>query len=357
MAYDVSKLVTLGQLKSLALKVASEDSVLKGTSGDASSAITIYGARALANEVLGTSGDLATANTVYGAKAAAAAAQATADAKVASISAGNDAIAVSTSSPASSTAPAISLVLSPKTGNALSIQTGSGEEGLFYQPAAAVVYSMAKRGTAASGYAATYDLTADGVATGDAINIPKDMVIESGSVVDITYDNGHLYDGAVDVTEIIKGTGTATAADAGKYIKLVVANATDDKIYIKATDLVDIYTAGNGIDITSNAISVVIDSNNANGLSVGANGVALATVVASTSGSGGSNGAMTAAQAEKLGGITAGATKVEASSTNGNIVIDGTETTVYTEPADVVHGAIATDAEVAEMMGEIWPTT
>lgn len=35
----------------------------------------------------------------------------------------------------------------------------------------------------------------------------------------------------------------------------------------------------------------------------------------------------------KLAGITAGATKVEASSTNGNIKINGTETTVYTHPA------------------------
>lgn len=321
MAYDVSKLITLGQLKSLALKVASEDSALKGTSGDASSAITIYGARALA------------------------------DSKVASISAGNNGIAVSTSSPASATAPSISLKLSAKTGNALTIETGSGEEGLYYQPAAAVVYSIAKDATPTSGYAATYHLTADGVNTGTAIDIPKDMVVESGSVVDITYDNGHLYDGATDVTEIIKGEGgTATAADAGKYIKLTLANATDDTLYIKATDLVDIYTAGNGIDITSNVITAVVDSNNANGLSVGANGIALATVVASTSGTGGSNGAMTAAQAEKLAGITAGANKVEASSTNGNIVIDGVETNVYTAP-------VATDAEVSEMMGEIWPTT
>lgn len=333
MAYDVSKLVTLGQLKTLATKVQSEDSALKGTASDTATAITIYGAKAAASD----------------AAAAAAAAQSTADAKVASVSAGNNGIAIS----GTSTAPTVGLQLSAKTGNALSIETGSGEEGLYYAPASAVVYSMAKRATAASGYAATYDLTADGVATGDAINIPKDMVVESGSVVDITYDNGKLYEGSTDVTEAIKGAGgTATSADAGKYIKLIIANSGNTALYIKATDLVDVYTAGNGIDITSNAISVVIDTSNANGLSVGANGVALATVVASTSGSGGSNGAMTAAQAEKLAGITAGATKVEASSVNGNIVIDNTETQVYDVTADT-----ATDAEVAEVMAEIWPTT
>ena len=38
----------------------------------------------------------------------------------------------------------------------------------------------------------------------------------------------------------------------------------------------------------------------------------------------------------KLSGITAGATKVEDSSTNGNIKINGTETNVYTLPTNVV---------------------
>lgn len=82
------------------------------------------------------------------------------------------------------------------------------------------------------------------------IDIPKDMVVEEGSVVDITYSNGHLYDGATDVTEIIKGSDPATAADAGKYIKLVIANASSTAIYIKVTDLVDIYTGGTTADGT-----------------------------------------------------------------------------------------------------------
>lgn len=59
----------------------------------------------------------------------------------------------------------------------------------------------------------------------------------------------------------------------------------------------------------------------------------------------------------KLEAITAGATKVEASETNGNIKINGTETTVYTEPSDVVHGAVATDSEVTEMLNEVFTTT
>lgn len=66
---------------------------------------------------------------------------------------------------------------------------------------------------------------------------------------------------------------------------------------------------------------------------------------------------MTDAEGVKLGGIAEGATKVEASTTNGSVKINGTETRVYTEPADVVHGAIATDTEVTEMLNEVFGTT
>lgn len=88
------------------------------------------------------------------------------------------------------------------------------------------------------------------------IDIPKDMVVEEGSVVDIVFDDtdDSLHEGSIsgpDVTEAIKGQGVpATAADAGKYIKLVIANSASTVIYIKATDLVDIYTGGTTADGT-----------------------------------------------------------------------------------------------------------
>ena len=66
---------------------------------------------------------------------------------------------------------------------------------------------------------------------------------------------------------------------------------------------------------------------------------------------------MTNAEGTKLDGIAEGATKVEASTANGKVKINGTEVTVYTEPADVVHGAIATDTEVTEMLNEVFGTT
>lgn len=93
------------------------------------------------------------------------------------------------------------------------------------------------------------------------IDIPKDMVVESGSVTTITYDavEGKLYDGLTDVTSIIVGpSGTASASDAGKYIKLIIANATSSVIYIKATDLVDIYT----VELNATQVQLAIDANN-----------------------------------------------------------------------------------------------
>ena len=66
---------------------------------------------------------------------------------------------------------------------------------------------------------------------------------------------------------------------------------------------------------------------------------------------------MTDAEGTKLDGISAGATKTEASNTNGNIKIDGTETTVYTLPDTVLQDSnVATDSEVTTMLNEVFGT-
>lgn len=62
----------------------------------------------------------------------------------------------------------------------------------------------------------------------------------------------------------------------------------------------------------------------------------------------------TTAEKDKLSGITAGATKVEASTTNGNVKINDVETVVYAEPSDVLHGTWATDSEVTTMLTEVF---
>lgn len=93
-----------------------------------------------------------------------------------------------------------------------------------------------------------------------AINIPKDKVVQGGSLVDITFSNGTLLDGATDVTALINSTPTAT--DAGKYIKLVLQNVTDP-LYISVKGLVDVYTGSTNAEtttaVTGGAIEVTVN--------------------------------------------------------------------------------------------------
>ena len=47
-------------------------------------------------------------------------------------------------------------------------------------------YGLTKQETAEDGYLATYQLTKDGAPTGDKINIPKDLLVKSASVKEVT---------------------------------------------------------------------------------------------------------------------------------------------------------------------------
>lgn len=105
---------------------------------------------------------------------------------------------------------------------------------------ASAEYAVAKAATAEAGYSATYYLTKDGAQVGEKINIPKDMVVQSGSVKTCT----------------AAGTPIAGLAVGDKYIDLLLANAEDSHVYIRVTDLVDVYTAGEGIVISGNKVSV-----------------------------------------------------------------------------------------------------
>lgn len=58
---------------------------------------------------------------------------------------------------------------------------------------------------------------------------------------------------------------------------------------------------------------------------------------------------MTDAEGEKLSGVSEGATKTAASSTNGNVNIDGKEVTVYTEPENVLHDEDVEDFSAEEI--------
>ena len=139
-------------------------------------------------------------------------AKAYADGKVASVSATDESIVVS----GTTTAPTVAVQISKEAGNDLVKKA----DGLFVEVPEAAVYSITKDETSAD-YAAIYHLTKDGVNTGVAINIPKDMVVKSGTV------------------EVNPEGQTA-----GTYLVLTLANATEDKVYINVGSLIEYVTSG-----------------------------------------------------------------------------------------------------------------
>lgn len=199
----------------------------------------------------------------------------------------------------------------------------------------------------------------------EAFYIPKDVVVKSGSVVT-----------------------NPTGQPKGTYIKLVLANATNDTLYIDVGGLIEYVTSGSAagdmvviaIDeqthkvtasITDGAITKAkletevqtalnkahehankalldtYDQTNANIKDAvskkhsHANAAELDKIATGDK-------EKWDATSTKVEGIAEGATKVEASTTEGNIKINGVETAVVT---------IATDAEVTEMLTEVFGAT
>jgi len=104
-------------------------------------------------------------------------------------------------------------------------------------------------------YAKVYTLKQGGELVG-TINIPKDIVIKEGKLVH-GYWNGDTF------TEDEEGPDVA--------IKLTLNN--DDVIYINAKDLVDTYTAGNGISLEDNVISIKYNNHSEEFLVVDEDGI------------------------------------------------------------------------------------
>ena len=98
-------------------------------------------------------------------------------------------------------------------------------------------YTLTK--STSTDYAAVYHLQKDGANVGEAINIPKDMVVESGKVVWGSYSDGVF-------------TPATDKKNATPYVELTLANSTANKIYIAVADLVNEHKAGTGISITNN---------------------------------------------------------------------------------------------------------
>lgn len=251
--------------------------------------------------ILGTEDDPSTAATVYGARALAqqgiddaAGALAVADGKVASVGNADKSITMG----GTGTAPTVKVNVSADTDNALKL-TANGLKVVVPEGAE---YSMTKLAAARDGYLTSYQLTKDGVGVGEVINIPKDYLVKEVEIKTST--------GTADPSGLPAGT---------KYIDFTIntydtasGSGTETHIYLSVQDLVDVYTSGNGIDISDkNVVSAKVVAGN--GLSVGTNGIAMAAASASSA------GAMSSAMYSKLSGVDTGATA-------NTITLNGTAT-------------------------------
>lgn len=214
--------------------------------------------------------------------------EAVAKARLESVEAGDNSITIA----GSATKPSVAVKVSKAAGNALSL----ADDGLKVEIPEVKVpkYSLVKDKTAAAGDVATYHLTKDGVNEGVAINIPKDLVVASGSV--ITAVEGKLPEG---VTE------------AGTYIQLNLANS-NKPLYINVGSLIEYVTGGSG---ENDAIQINVSSDTHKVTARVKNGsltkeMLAADVVAS------------------LGKADSAVQTVVAGGANGTIKVDGTEIAV-----------------------------
>lgn len=130
----------------------------------------------------------------------------------------------------------IGVQLSKEAGNTIVLKT----DGLFAAGTQAPEFAIEKQGEATEGYAATYRLKRtlgdETTYVGDSINIPKDLVVQSGSVKTVT-EADQPYEGA-EVGDT--------------YIDLQLNDSASSHIYIPAKGLID----------TSDFVVQVIESQN-----------------------------------------------------------------------------------------------
>ena len=105
-------------------------------------------------------------------------------------------------------------------------------------------YTIVKLNSATEGCSASYQLQKNGEGIGAVIDIPKDLVVSSGSVKEVTETN-NPYNGAV-IGDL--------------YIELLLANTNSDAIHIPANKLVDKYKGSYYISIDNNTVNLEYDS-------------------------------------------------------------------------------------------------
>lgn len=234
--------------------------------------------------------------------------KALAEGKVASVGATDKSVTVG----GTATKPTVKVAISADEGNALSLAA----DGLKVTIPEVTVpeYSMKKLDAATTGMSASYQLTKDGAGIGAVIDIPKDMVVKSGSVQ--TYEAGSLPGG---VTE------------PGTYIVLVLNDASETKLYINVGNLIEYVTSGSA---KGDMVFINIDPQTHK---------VTATIT---------DGTVTEAKLHadvkaKLAKAVSAVQEVKAGTANGTIAVDGADVAV-TGLADAAYATVASLNETAQ---------
>lgn len=234
--------------------------------------------------------------------------KALAEGKVKSVKAADKSITVA----GSATEPTVKVAISAGEGNALSLAADGLK--VTIPEVTGPAYSMKKLDSATTGMSASYQLTKDGTGIGAVIDIPKDMMVKSGSVQ--TYDAGSL---------------PAGVPEAGTYIVLVLNNEAEDKLYIKVDDLIEYVTSGSA---EGDMVYVNIDPQTHK---------VTATIT---------DGTVTEAKLHadvkaKLAKAVSAVQEVKAGTANGTIAVDGADVAV-TGLADAAYATVASLNETAQ---------
>ena len=208
--------------------------------------------------------------------------KALAESKVASVGATDKSITVG----GTTTKPTVGVAISADEGNALSLAADGLK--VVVPEVKHPEYSIVEDKTSTE-YSAVYHLTKDGKNVGAAINIPKDMVVKSGTV---------------EINPADKPAGT--------YLVLTLANATEDKIYINVGDLIEYVTAGDSPD---GMVIVSISNDHKVTATLGNASITEAKLAKGVT--------------DKLAKAVSAVQTVTESATNGNISVDGTDVAVH----------------------------
>ena len=214
------------------------------------------------------------------------------DSKLDSVVAADESVAVTNNN-------RISVQISPQAGNALQLIPTGNDKGLYVSASQSAETYQIVRDDNPGDYAAVYHLqkfpngSSTGTNMGVDINIPKDMVVQSGVVQ--TY------------------TTSGDWGNPGTYIVLTLANATNTTLYIPADTLVEYVTSGSQ---TGDMVMITIDPTTHQ-------------VTASIS-----DGTITEAKLDtvlksKLASAVSAVQVISEGSANGTISVDGTDVAVH----------------------------